>query len=143
MSVLSDKSDDERTVQETPVPDVLDAGRAADVSPAVPPPVNGRLTRLWDTLGVNSVVLLREPDSGNHEPVVQPQSSEIPAGGAGKYQVLGEIAHGGMGAVLRARDADLGRDLALKVLLAKHRREPDTVRRFLEEAQINGQLQHP
>src|SRR5262249_41970526 len=53
------------------------------------------------------------------------------------------VARGGMGAVLRARDPDLGRDLALKVLLERHRDRPELVKRFLEEAQIGGQLQHP
>ena len=48
-----------------------------------------------------------------------------------------------MGAVLKGRDADLGRDLAVKVLLEQHRDNPDLVRRFVEEAQIGGQLQHP
>ena len=56
---------------------------------------------------------------------------------------LGEIARGGMGAVLRGRDPDLGRDLALKVLLGQHRERSDLVDRFVEEAQICGQLQHP
>src|SRR5208282_1658219 len=41
------------------------------------------------------------------------------------------------------RDVDLGRDLALKVLLDRHRDRPDLVGRFVEEAQICGQLQHP
>ncbi len=50
---------------------------------------------------------------------------------------------GGMGAVLRGRDPDLGRDLAVKVLLEAHADKPDLVRRFIEEAQITGQLQHP
>ncbi len=45
--------------------------------------------------------------------------------------------------VLKARDADLGRDLALKVLLDRHRGDQDVIRRFVEEAQIGGQLQHP
>ncbi len=55
----------------------------------------------------------------------------------------GEIARGGMGAVLRGRDVDLGRDLAVKVLLEKYANRPDVARRFIEEAQIGGQLQHP
>ena len=41
------------------------------------------------------------------------------------------------------RDTDLGRDLAIKVLLEAHRARPEMVRRFVEEAQIGGQLQHP
>jgi tetratricopeptide (TPR) repeat protein len=48
-----------------------------------------------------------------------------------------------MGAVLRGRDVDLGRDLAIKVLLEKHADRPEVARRFIEEAQIGGQLQHP
>jgi Flp pilus assembly protein TadD len=60
-----------------------------------------------------------------------------------RYQLQGEIARGGMGAVLRGRDVDLGRDLAVKVLLEKHAHRPEVARRFLEEAQIGGQLQHP
>ena len=60
-----------------------------------------------------------------------------------RYQLSGEIARGGMGAVLRGRDVDLGRDLAVKVLLEKHADRPEVARRFIEEAQIGGQLQHP
>jgi serine/threonine-protein kinase len=48
-----------------------------------------------------------------------------------------------MGAVLRGRDLDLGRELAVKVLLRSHKDQPELVRRFVEEAQIGGQLQHP
>ena len=48
-----------------------------------------------------------------------------------------------MGAVLRGRDVDLGRDLAVKVLLERYAHRPDIARRFIEEAQIGGQLQHP
>jgi tetratricopeptide (TPR) repeat protein len=59
----------------------------------------------------------------------------------GRYALEGEIARGGMGVVVRARDLDLGRPLALKVLLAPGNAELE--RRFREEAQITGQLQHP
>src|SRR5581483_11426879 len=48
-----------------------------------------------------------------------------------------------MGAVLRGRDPVLNRDLAIKVLIGDACLRPDLVQRFLEEAQIGGQLQHP
>ena len=63
--------------------------------------------------------------------------------GVDRYILLGEIARGGMGAILKGRDSDLGRDLAIKILLDAHKDDPAVVRRFIEEAQIGGQLQHP
>jgi tetratricopeptide (TPR) repeat protein/tRNA A-37 threonylcarbamoyl transferase component Bud32 len=59
------------------------------------------------------------------------------------YEILGELGRGGMGVVLHGRDPDLCRDLAVKVLHPDHQGDPDLLRRFLEEAQIAGQLQHP
>src|SRR5262249_17839845 len=59
----------------------------------------------------------------------------------GEYELLEEIGRGGMGAVFKGRDTELGRELAVKVLLEEHRGRPEFVRRFLEEAQIAGQLQ--
>ena len=59
---------------------------------------------------------------------------------AGRYRILGEIARGGMGVVLRGHDPELGRDLAIKLQLDR----PDAdFGRFLEEARITGRLQHP
>jgi eukaryotic-like serine/threonine-protein kinase len=85
------------------------------------------------------------------EPVTLPSpppglgSCEIPgqADRGRRLELFGEIARGGMGAVLKGRDVDLGRDLAVKVLLESHCEKPELVRRFVEEAQIGGQLQHP
>jgi serine/threonine-protein kinase len=48
-----------------------------------------------------------------------------------------------MGVVLKARDVDLGRDVAVKVLRGRYSDRPEMVNRFIEEAQIGGQLQHP
>ncbi len=59
------------------------------------------------------------------------------------YQVLGEIARGGMGVILKGHDTDLGRDVAMKVLDPGLSRRPEIMQRFIEEAQIGGQLQHP
>ena len=87
-------------------------------------------------------VLLR--DNEGNEPAVKAGSTEMPKSTAGsRYQIQGEIARGGMGAILKGRDTKLGRDLAVKVLLDSHRDKPDVIHRFIEEAQIGGQLQHP
>src|SRR5262245_34819644 len=73
-------------------------------------------------------------------------------GEIGRYQLEGEIATGGQGAILRVWDEDLRRRLAMKVLLgqAKLARSGETppvdsraLGRFLEEAQVTGQLDHP
>lgn len=60
-----------------------------------------------------------------------------------RYRLGSEIARGGMGVVIRGRDTNLGRDLAIKVLLDTYKDRPDVIARFMEEAQIGGQLQHP
>ena len=57
---------------------------------------------------------------------------------AQKLQIDAELGRGGMGRVLRAKDVDLNRDVALKVLAGKS--DPS---RFMAEAQITGQLDHP
>jgi serine/threonine-protein kinase len=85
-------------------------------------------------------------------PLTVDESSSTPVGNGAtdrpmaaveRYALLGELGRGGIGLVLRGHDPRLGRDLALKVLLERHARNPEMVDRFLEEAQINGQLQHP
>jgi serine/threonine-protein kinase len=68
--------------------------------------------------------------------------SSLPAF-AGRYEIEGEIARGGMGEVWRARDPELNRTLAIKVMRSDYAGRPESRRRFLEEAQVTGQLQHP
>jgi len=60
-----------------------------------------------------------------------------------RYEVVEELARGGMGVVLRSKDIDLGREVAMKVIRPEHARQGDVLRRFVEEAQIGGQLEHP
>jgi tetratricopeptide (TPR) repeat protein len=62
---------------------------------------------------------------------------------AGRFQLGDKIGEGGMGEVHRVQDPDFNRSLAIKVLLERHRGRADLEARFLEEAQILGQLQHP
>ena len=110
---------------------------------AAPPSVLERIER---ETGAAPRVSLREEESlGAAAPLIDPSSPEKGAlpRGRGTYQLLGEIARGGMGVVLKGHDCDLGRDVALKVLNEKYSDRPDVLQRFVEEAQIGGQLQHP
>lgn len=101
------------------------------------------LKSLSEVMKVPRVVLRESPEAGSG-PIVRPKSPEMPERDSEqRYQLQGEIARGGMGAILKGRDADLGRDLAIKVLLDQHKDNPQIVERFIEEAQIGGQLQHP
>jgi serine/threonine-protein kinase len=91
-------------------------------------------------------VTLRDEESGNTaSPVIDASSKEKAAvpRGRSNYQFLGEIARGGMGVILKGHDTDLGRDVAVKVLDKRLSDRPEVVQRFVEEAQIGGQLQHP
>ncbi|MBI3863029.1 MAG: protein kinase [Planctomycetia bacterium] len=106
----------------------------------------GALARLAETLvDVPRVHLLDDEPFSDSGPVVRPASAEMPepSDRLARLQLLGEVARGGMGVIIKGRDSDLGRDLAVKVLLEQHRENPDLIRRFVEEAQIAGQLQHP
>jgi serine/threonine protein kinase len=57
--------------------------------------------------------------------------------------ITGEIARGGMGVVLTAREVALGRDVAIKMLAPGARGAERAVYRFVEEARITARLQHP
>ena len=54
-----------------------------------------------------------------------------------------EIAHGGMGRILLCHDKTIGRPIAMKVMLPRIAESEKHRLRFLEEAQITGQLEHP
>src|SRR5438270_3262767 len=68
----------------------------------------------------------------------------IPAGTKlGRYEIRAKIGAGGMGEVYRARDEKLNRDVAIKVLPASLSQDQDRLRRFEQEAQAAGALNHP
>ncbi|MGE0434678.1 MAG: serine/threonine-protein kinase [Planctomycetota bacterium] len=114
-----------------------------DVPPDVPPEVGSD-----DTLAMPLPRRGKAPDAtiapGLHD---QPSPAQLPIGapvGAGRYTILGMIGRGGMGTVLKVYDQDLRRQVAMKVLNpdAVHSGE-NVLERFIEEAQIPSQLQHP
>ena len=61
----------------------------------------------------------------------------------GPYEVLSPLGVGGMGEVYRARDTNLGREIAIKVLPSDLADNPEALARFEREARAVAQLSHP
>ena len=61
----------------------------------------------------------------------------------GRYELLDKLGAGGMGEVYRARDLDLGRDVAVKFLPEPFAAIPDRLGRFAQEARAASSLNHP
>src|SRR5687767_3723080 len=61
----------------------------------------------------------------------------------GRYELLEELGEGGMATVLRAKDRELRRDVAVKVLFPHLARRAEVVRRFHREARAAAGLEHP
>ncbi len=61
----------------------------------------------------------------------------------GRYQIIETLGKGGMGVVYGARDPELERDVAIKVVLSWAQYDEDAMARFNREARVVAQLQHP
>src|SRR5688572_8017684 len=59
------------------------------------------------------------------------------------YELRECIGEGGFGAVYRAYQPSVGREVAVKVILPQHANHPDFIRRFEVEAQLIARLEHP
>src|SRR5688572_2965353 len=71
-------------------------------------------------------------------------SMTLPAGTrVGPYEILGSIGAGGMGAVYRARDSRLDRDVAVKVLSGSTSLDASAAARLLREAKAVAAISHP
>ncbi|MBJ21089.1 MAG: hypothetical protein CL933_16910 [Deltaproteobacteria bacterium] len=103
---------------------------------------------------VDPEISLSAPDEGGEfdESSAALMSKLSSQGGSERYRARDEIARGGMGAILKVWDEDLRRPLAMKVALrddggttgaASDANSQKRLSRFLEEAQITSQLDHP
>ena len=61
----------------------------------------------------------------------------------GSYDLLDRVGSGAMGQVFRARDTELGREVAIKVLPDELNRDPERLRRFANEARALASLNDP
>ena len=117
--------------------------------------VNGRpvdeCVRVWPNqkIQIGAAVIevhrLREP--GDDDPSLAPQAAAVHRAlpeeflRERKYEIGGLVAEGGMGAILNAYEATTGRTVAMKVVLSNP--QPSALMRFIKEAQITSQLEHP
>ena len=83
----------------------------------------------------------REDASASHSASRGPRAVR-PGDTLGRYEIGEELGEGGMATVFRARDKELRRDVAVKVLFPHLARRPDVVRRFHREARAAAGLEH-
>jgi tetratricopeptide (TPR) repeat protein/tRNA A-37 threonylcarbamoyl transferase component Bud32 len=115
------------------------------------PDLAGELTAFFaDQDEFDSLVAPLRTPLGQTSPAPAPTPSATrapaapPTGGyVGDYEVLEEIARGGMGVVYKARQLSLNRTVALKMILKGELASPEDVQRFRLEAEAAGDLDHP
>jgi WD40 repeat protein/serine/threonine protein kinase len=107
---------------------------------AAPEPVRAELSRIVDhDLHASLTQLPTTPSEPND---LNSTSASVSDDGA-RFQVLRPHARGGLGEVFVARDAELNREVALKEMHARHADHPERRARFVREAEITGNLEHP
>jgi len=119
----------EHESEDSPMEDNLDSHGFLDATSL--PARADELTVLFERTDLSS----SESDAGSIHP-------EYPKR-LGRFIVCEPIARGGMAIVIRAQDEVFRRDVACKLLLKEHASKPRLVERFLLEAQLTANLQHP
>ncbi len=93
--------------------------------------------------GVHRLVPLR-PSQESVTRDSQPHGFVLaPGGRVGKYELKEKLGQGTFGLVFVARDTDLDRDVAVKILNPEHQANTDILHRFLQEARASARIVHP
>src|SRR5262245_19862504 len=106
-------------------------------------PQRARLDDLLE-LGLGSAFATM-PEDGDDEitHLMDTGIGEVVPAQVGRYRILSILGRGGLGLVLQGHDAELGRDVAIKILKRPWDRDVEIRRLFREEARTCSQLQHP
>ena len=100
----------------------------------------GKLTQRLGGMQRGAGLMFTHEAGSNHAADFSPERNSIGADSViGKYQIIHQLGHGGMGKVYLARDLELGRLAALKVL---GKQGPDLSARFVAEAQTTARCSH-
>lgn len=135
-STLGAEADAEvRTLLRTVVPDAL-RETEAPLPPATRQAVQA--TMVAPSASAAETIVPPQPRHVREELLPRPDG-EHPT----RYTLSRVHAQGGLGKVWIARDTDLNREVALKEIRPDRADNPDAWRRFLKEAQVTGQLEHP
>jgi serine/threonine-protein kinase len=121
-----------------PKPTRVDEARTLPPEEGVAPPAP-RQVRCSTASSLQETVSVEQPSEAA---APGSEAPEAPASERERYQDLGEIGRGGMGSVHRTLDNLLLREIAMKII-ERPLADAASVARFVEEAQITGQLDHP
>lgn len=109
-------------------------------SPA--PPVSGPIVNTDDA---PTIITKNQPSlsPANPVPLIVPGDQQsLAKRRLGHFELIESIGSGGMAAVLKARDLELGRIVALKILPPESARDPESITRFKQEARAAAKLDH-
>lgn len=81
-------------------------------------------------------------ETGSGSGATRPSGGSVPLETIGDFEVIGKLGQGGMGAVYRARQITLNRQVALKILPAQLEHDAEFVSRFQREGRIAASLNH-
>lgn len=141
------QNEEEETEEETPSLDEIDTSHSSsDLNMAGDlggPSLQSTVFTMNRMLGVESDVDLDAKREEKRESMEEEDDDDSTFSFGEKYLVSGKLGEGRMGVVLDARDIDIRRDIAIKLINEEDNEQQEWIERFMEEAQVQGQLEHP